>query len=169
MQKDGHITMVLSSNENGLDDRTEIKSDGSETDMISDVEVMERQTWGNKAEYFLATIGFTVGFGNLWRFPYLCQKNGGGKTVPVGRKSRGKVAMLPVIFSDGTFDGWVELFISLKGISFGLLPRRNLVFNLFYIASGALVSTKIVFFTRPGRLSELEHVLSARTIGPLGF
>ncbi|EDO29649.1 predicted protein, partial [Nematostella vectensis] len=34
--------------------------------------------WGSKVEYILATIGFAIGFGNVWRFPYLCQKNGGG-------------------------------------------------------------------------------------------
>ena len=45
-----------------------------------DVEVEQpRDSWGNKAEYILASIGFAVGLGNLWRFPYLCQKNGGGE------------------------------------------------------------------------------------------
>ncbi|EDO46588.1 predicted protein, partial [Nematostella vectensis] len=37
-----------------------------------------REGWGSKVEYILATIGFAIGFGNVWRFPYLCQKNGGG-------------------------------------------------------------------------------------------
>lgn len=44
------------------------------------VVVEERKSWANKLEYMLATVGFTIGFGNIWRFPYLCQKNGGGKS-----------------------------------------------------------------------------------------
>ena len=37
-----------------------------------------REGWGNKTEFLLASIGLAVGVGNVWRFPYLCQKNGGG-------------------------------------------------------------------------------------------
>jgi len=39
---------------------------------------LPRQTWGRKAEFILAVIAFAVGLGNVWRFPYLCYKNGGG-------------------------------------------------------------------------------------------
>lgn len=38
----------------------------------------KRTGWDNKIQYILAQIGFAVGLGNVWRFPYLCQKNGGG-------------------------------------------------------------------------------------------
>lgn len=42
-------------------------------------EVEERGHWGTKAEFILTVMGAIIGPGNIWRFPYLCYKNGGGE------------------------------------------------------------------------------------------
>uniref|UniRef100_A0A667WP59 Transporter n=1 Tax=Myripristis murdjan TaxID=586833 RepID=A0A667WP59_9TELE len=41
-------------------------------------ESQEREQWANKREFILAMAGTIIGVGNVWRFPYLCFKNGGG-------------------------------------------------------------------------------------------
>lgn len=77
----------LLSNEDSSDDpfkKSELMVDDQEEKDVdvedgSDVED-ERPAWNSKLQYILAQIGFSVGLGNVWRFPYLCQKNGGGKS-----------------------------------------------------------------------------------------
>ncbi|KAJ3596634.1 hypothetical protein NHX12_003038 [Muraenolepis orangiensis] len=48
----------------------------------------ERPAWNSKLQYILAQVGFSVGLGNVWRFPYLCQKNGGGDTKGRGPRDQ---------------------------------------------------------------------------------
>lgn len=69
-----HVTMRLVLPNPDLDLRIPSYTDLEKMDK----EAKDRPQWDNKAQYILTCVGFCIGLGNVWRFPYLCQSHGGG-------------------------------------------------------------------------------------------
>lgn len=68
-------------------------------DLGEEEEEEEREQWGHKMDFILSSVGYAVGLGNVWRFPYLCFKNGGGKIFTPFHPLRGTT---PIFIPDST-------------------------------------------------------------------
>lgn len=60
---------------------------------------LSRPTWSRQIEFTLAGIGCAVGLGNVWRFPYLCYRSGGGEKLTVKQIYAENLPFLPTLHS----------------------------------------------------------------------
>ncbi|XP_034411348.1 sodium- and chloride-dependent betaine transporter-like [Cyclopterus lumpus] len=106
----------------------------------------DRGQWASKTEYMLAVAGNVVGLGNVWRFPYLCYKNGGGAfLVPYGLLS--VVLGVPMFLlessvgqytQEGFVTCWRKLCPLAQGIGCAQLVTRMYDFSYILIQVWAL-------------------------------
>uniref|UniRef100_A0A8C9XH22 Sodium- and chloride-dependent taurine transporter n=1 Tax=Sander lucioperca TaxID=283035 RepID=A0A8C9XH22_SANLU len=118
------------------------KSPGTRPEDEAEGKHPQREKWASKLDFVLSVAGGFVGLGNVWRFPYLCYKNGGGKvhfSSPTSFSLFG--GGLPVFFlevalgqftSEGGITCWEKLCPIFTGIGYASVVIVSLL-NIYYI------------------------------------
>ncbi|XP_043078381.1 solute carrier family 6 member 6b isoform X1 [Puntigrus tetrazona] len=116
------------------------KSPGTRPEDEAEGKHPQREKWASKLDFLLSVAGGFVGLGNVWRFPYLCYKNGGGAfLIPYFIFLFG--GGLPVFFlevalgqftSEGGITCWEKLCPIFTGIGYASIVIVSLL-NIYYI------------------------------------
>ncbi|XP_022094677.1 sodium- and chloride-dependent neutral and basic amino acid transporter B(0+)-like [Acanthaster planci] len=109
----------------------------------------ERGNWSHPLDFVLSCLGMAVGLGNLWRFPFLCYRNGGGAFLIPYFLSLAFAGM-PMFFMEINFGQYCSLgpltcwraFPILKGLSYG----QFIVCFYITITYGVVITYTVYYF-----------------------
>ncbi|XP_065073601.1 sodium-dependent nutrient amino acid transporter 1-like [Ochlerotatus camptorhynchus] len=118
-----------------------VNYDTAKDGVAVDPDGQPREKWGKKIEFLLSCIALSVGFGNVWRFPYTALQNGGGAFV---------IPYLIVLFVVGRPLYYLEMVV-------GQFSSRGCikVFDLCPLMRGVGVGQTITLFTIVGYYAAL--------------
>ncbi|CAN9513221.1 unnamed protein product [Ophioblennius macclurei] len=77
-------------------------------DRTAEAAEAQRPTWSRRLEFILASVGYAVGLGNVWRFPYLCYRSGGGAFL-VPYLTMLLLCGIPLLFMEFTIGQYTRL------------------------------------------------------------
>uniref|UniRef100_A0A0N4Z1W1 Transporter n=1 Tax=Parastrongyloides trichosuri TaxID=131310 RepID=A0A0N4Z1W1_PARTI len=112
--------------------------------------LIPREQWDNKMEFLLAVIGYAVDLGNIWRFPSICYKYGGGAFL-IPYLIMLIVGGLPMFYLElvlgqyhrsGCISIWRKVCPLFKGIGYGICVI-SAIMACFYNA----IIAQAVYFT----------------------
>uniref|UniRef100_A0A8C0RJY1 Transporter n=1 Tax=Canis lupus familiaris TaxID=9615 RepID=A0A8C0RJY1_CANLF len=117
-----------------------LPEEGEKLDQEGEDQVKDRGQWTNKMEFVLSVAGEIIGLGNVWRFPYLCYKNGGGAFF-IPYFIFFFTCGIPVFFlevalgqytSQGSVTAWRKICPLLQGIGLASVVIESYL-NIYYI------------------------------------
>ncbi|PZC81999.1 sodium- and chloride-dependent glycine transporter 1 isoform X2 [Helicoverpa armigera] len=128
-----------------------------------------RGNWTGRFDFLLSLLGYSVGLGNVWRFPYLCYNNGGGAFL-IPFTVMLIIAGLPLMFMELSFGQYAALgpvavynkFCPLfQGLGYGMVIVSSIVmlyynliiaWTIYYMA----VSFMSIFYQLPWQNCDAE-------------
>ncbi len=146
-----------------------------------------RETWHSRLGFILATAGFAIGLGNVWRFPYLVGANGGGafllvylafcfligiplltQEIALGRKAQltpiaGMVALTGKRTSPWNLIGVFGVLAGVLIMSYYLMLIGWIVAYFFMLASGRFTGAS------PAEVQTAFDTFTARPLPVLGW
>ncbi|XP_037918246.1 sodium- and chloride-dependent glycine transporter 1 [Hermetia illucens] len=135
-----------------------LSSDTATVDEPLEEEHPERGNWTGRFDFLLSLLGYSVGLGNVWRFPYLCYNNGGGAFL-IPFTIMLIIAGLPLMFMELSFGQYAALgpvavyrrFCPLmRGLGYGMIIVSAIVM-LYY----NLIIAWTIFYMYASFTSEL--------------
>lgn len=124
-------------------------------------QAVEKQQWGSALGFILTSIGYAVGLGAIWKFPYMIGQNGGGiflliciifaiiiaiplcwAELTIGRYTqKSQIISMRELAGKGSpwvLAGWFGLFSCVILISYYITIVSDVMFYIFKFASGGL-------------------------------